>query len=498
MKRGLADKRGRLKVSTFLTGVSLPRALPFAGIPLLALLIQLGLTAHQRGVDDAFITYRYAKHLAEGHGMVWNIGDPPIYGTSTFLYTLLLALCYRLLGIDPPLASMVIGWFCWSCLPLLLYRLARLLTLEARSALWVALLATLNGLFVVWSAGMETPLYTLLLYFAFERYFSGSVGWAGILAGLASLTRLDGLLIPFVLSLDLLGRLVWKREPIWDKLARFGLGFLIVVLPAALALWHLVGDLVPHSFYAKRAHEFGISGRYHWRGIVKLGLFWYPFLGLLALLALPKVLHSPRWRLLIGWGLAYQLAYLVSNLPNFYWYYLPPIPVLFLVAAYGFEWLLHRRQALKAAGWMLASLSLGWIAARDLQLFRSDPLGSSFYHSLHRKAGLWLARYSEPQAVVMAYEVGMIGYYSNRRVIDMLGLTNPEMVQALRRRDYTWSVRHYKPDYLFITDKADYPLTAPVYLADWFRRCYREVYGDLLLPLADRRYILFRKVREDF
>ena len=30
--------------------------------------------------EDAMISMRYARHLAAGHGLVWNIGEAPIEG----------------------------------------------------------------------------------------------------------------------------------------------------------------------------------------------------------------------------------------------------------------------------------------------------------------------------------------------------------------------------------------------------------------------------------
>jgi arabinofuranosyltransferase len=40
--------------------------------------------------DDAFISFRYAQHCAEGHGLTWNIGEQPVQGYTNFLWTLLL------------------------------------------------------------------------------------------------------------------------------------------------------------------------------------------------------------------------------------------------------------------------------------------------------------------------------------------------------------------------------------------------------------------------
>jgi len=45
--------------------------------------------------EDAAILMRYSAHVAEGHGVVWNIGEPPVDGATDFLFMLLVALTHR-------------------------------------------------------------------------------------------------------------------------------------------------------------------------------------------------------------------------------------------------------------------------------------------------------------------------------------------------------------------------------------------------------------------
>src|SRR5215510_8913617 len=60
-------------------------------------------------LDDAYITFRYARHLAEGFGLgAWNHTGEHVEGYSSLLWTLLLAGTARL-GIDVRLASKVFG-----------------------------------------------------------------------------------------------------------------------------------------------------------------------------------------------------------------------------------------------------------------------------------------------------------------------------------------------------------------------------------------------------
>ena len=60
-------------------------------------------------LDDAYITYRYARHLAEGYGLgAWNHTGEHVEGYSSLLWTLLLGGA-AWLGADVRIASKVFG-----------------------------------------------------------------------------------------------------------------------------------------------------------------------------------------------------------------------------------------------------------------------------------------------------------------------------------------------------------------------------------------------------
>jgi arabinofuranosyltransferase len=50
------------------------------------------------GIDDANIYFVYMKHLAQGHGFVWNIGSERVEGFTSLLWTLIGALFYKIAG----------------------------------------------------------------------------------------------------------------------------------------------------------------------------------------------------------------------------------------------------------------------------------------------------------------------------------------------------------------------------------------------------------------
>ena len=47
-------------------------------------------------IDDAMISMRYAQHLAQGNGLVWNIGERPIQGFTSPAWMLLMTLPHLL------------------------------------------------------------------------------------------------------------------------------------------------------------------------------------------------------------------------------------------------------------------------------------------------------------------------------------------------------------------------------------------------------------------
>src|SRR5438093_3627463 len=87
-----------------------PRSIGAALVPLLPALGALAVRLHvgPLTIDDAFITYRYARNFAEGLGLVYNPGQA-VLGTTTPLYALMMAALYRFGVTDLPTASWVLN-----------------------------------------------------------------------------------------------------------------------------------------------------------------------------------------------------------------------------------------------------------------------------------------------------------------------------------------------------------------------------------------------------
>jgi hypothetical protein len=60
-------------------------------------------------IDDAGISFRYAAHLAEGGGFVWNVDGPRVEGYSNFLWVLILA-AGRWVGFNIEIFAKILGF----------------------------------------------------------------------------------------------------------------------------------------------------------------------------------------------------------------------------------------------------------------------------------------------------------------------------------------------------------------------------------------------------
>ena len=134
----------------------------------LALALVIGLRFIDSTYDDAYITYRYARNLASGHGLVYNLGQD-FLGTTTPLYSLLLAGLNPLLPIPKASGLISLGsllgaiFFCE-----VLGRQNRIRFAGSMAALFLVTEPQIYQIF-----GGET----LLVYFHFCHYLGKTLGF---------------------------------------------------------------------------------------------------------------------------------------------------------------------------------------------------------------------------------------------------------------------------------------------------------------------------------
>ncbi|MGI8586224.1 MAG: hypothetical protein ACR2M0_00855 [Chloroflexia bacterium] len=438
--------------------------------------------------DDSYITYRYSQNLLAGHGMVFNLGER-VLSTTTPLYTLLLVAA-GVVWPDLPTTSHILSLAALFGGAMALYALLARHG-KAVAGLMLAALYILNPLTAaVYSS--ESILHVALIFGVFLAYDQGRLNLAAALAALAVLNRGDGALVAVALGLHwlLTGGLRAGRGRALRALAVYA----TISLPWYFFSALYYGSLAPATLSAKIAQGELPNAPLFGPGI---GIWWMAYAGQnpvywlippLALLGLLLVFprNGDRWAApTVLWGGLYTVGYILLGVTRYQNYYTPLAPALLLLTMLGAHWFgvalaSIPRHALRTPHSALrntpfAPLILGIAIAAGFFV-----TGAGLYQRLPQpravideQVGRWLKQNTPAGASVGMLEVGVMGYYAERRVIDFYGLLQPDVAQHLARNDGGWAPRHYQPDYIVMHP----PLLVQFFPPGdtWFTDHYRPV-----------------------
>ncbi len=382
-------------------------------------------------MDDAYITFRYARNLAEGAGLVYNAGER-VLGTSAPLFAVLLAGLNRLTGAAIPALAYALGAACLPACALLGYRLLRRAASPLPAALFVVAALSPPSSLEVFASGMETPLYLLGLLLAVELASRGRDVAAFAAAGGLCFLHPDATALVAALAFAL--RAARGRWP-WRPLA---LG-LAPAAAAAAAVWIAYGSPLPHSVTAKRlayampaGHAFSRLAETILDPLAARETPASPFAtALLGAAAFALILVFGRAALrglgalaFAGFSALYVAAFSAANPLVFDWYR-PPLALAaaFVVAACV--------EHVPRAGRVAAAFLIAGSAAVHVATFRPyDPSGRE---DVYARAAAALAL--GPEETVAAPEIGALGWATRARVLDTTGLVSPAALGWLGRPD---------------------------------------------------------------
>jgi arabinofuranosyltransferase len=191
-------------------------------------------------LDDAYITFRYGRHLAEGFGLgAWNHAGERVEGYSSLLWMLLLG-GVAWLGGDIRIASKVFGAAAALTVIALLFRRG-----DDRPAVLTGVFLPLYLPFMFYAAsGMEAVAFTSLV----TLVLVGPAHWQPIVAPLLVAMRPEGALVA---GIDVLA-LAWRRER-WRWIVATAIAAGATMVAIAVHRWIAYGALAPNTYYAKVA-----------------------------------------------------------------------------------------------------------------------------------------------------------------------------------------------------------------------------------------------------
>ena len=426
---------------------------------LLALLIVIGyctesyylFTFNDHPCEDAFITYRFAKNLAEGNGPVFNEGDR-VEGYSNFLWMAGISCAYKL-GFDMPGFSRFVCWLSNTLTFLLVWFIPfRYFYTRGFSSLVAPFLYVLFLPFhYSATSGLETAPYTFLIVlcalailWAHNRPLPFAA--ASILLLLIALTRPEGILFFAFFTAYLMLNCLIKKE----SLRPYVPGFIIFIAGYSLfMLWRFsyYHALVPNTYYAKGSLPLLIRvglGMYTARGFVTR----YPYFAIfLFMLWEARKLSAERRRLapvlcFIAAGLCFSIFLSSFDWLPFFRYILPVVPLVIILCEIIFAQLwnsvLSCAPRAKRIIWGGITVGCFMLATEqfyaDLLLdFRFSEMDKFAYYN-QRVFAEWLKKEIGTGPVVCVGDVGRIAYYSEVKILDIVGLTSRDF--AMLRKKY--------------------------------------------------------------
>lgn len=387
--------------------------------------------------DDSFISFRYARNLDHGLGLVYNAGER-VEGYSNFLWVIVAWVGLQV-GIEPITFTQWIS-IAAQCVTIALVFCLGVGTAGAwRRALIAPLLLASFVTFLTYPmTGMETTFFTMLVTLAVllcEREVQASRAGAALLGAVMlaiALTRFDGL----VLVLILLG---YQFLAVGDQRNR---GTLLAVLAAGLGPYHLwrfwyYPTILPNTFHAKLGlSAVSIPDGLHYIARFVLQSFPYPALVILIPFALGRTTRLGRraaW-VVLAHG-SYVLMVGGDWMPHFR-FLLPVLPLLFILMQQGLVVVYEVVHRLKDRTWstraaVFAALAL-LLAGNLAPLYRARSFGQLSAEWFQPREAATIGRFlgetlSATDRVAIEW-AGILPYYMGHRVLDTLGLTDPAVV----------------------------------------------------------------------
>lgn len=409
-------------------------------------------------IDDAYITFRYSNHWANGVGIVWNAGEMPrIEGYSNFLWLALCTIPFKL-SIDIVEFSKYLGVFFGIANLYVIYRLSALVYDNRLFSLIPPFLVATVPQYHLWAvSGMETQLYIFLILcslwsFVYEEKNGKLILATPIMLALLGMTRTEGAVF-LVLAVAyraakimyLRGKYLkseWRMHFLWF--------FLLAALYGGYFVWRALyyHSLLPNPVYIKT--EVG-GGIYYTLAFV-YHFFPYGLLGLYSVLRSDRH-HWENFILASACSLLLLVAFFLNPIMGQHFrFLLPLVPLVFILLQPKLSFLLKelvsRRSSLQKGIILLLVVGIAVYPFWNIvDIKKAAEVNKSLISSVHMPLGVYLAENSPKTSVVALGDAGATPFYSDLRTIDILGLNDRFISRYGFDADYVLSLN---PDFIVL------------------------------------------------
>lgn len=406
-------------------------------------------------LDDAWIHQTYARNL--GTDGAWEfIPGQPSAGSTAPAWTLLLSIGYWL-KIDYLAWAFLLGWLLlWASGVTAVIGFTHLENRYSRYGI-VAGAVVIFEWHLTWAAGsgMETMLSGLLALIVLVAIIGltaqgsdpgKSAGWkwliSGLTIGFSIWVRPDSIALFAVAGAAIL----FDKTALPVKLrsgAALLMGVLLFAVPYLLFNLQLAGEIWPNTFYAKQTEYAVLRETPLWTRY--LNIIRQPLTGI-GIVLLPGFLWfgyqktiQKSWPELFAllWVAGYILVYAL-RLPVTYQhgrYIMPVIPTFCLLGTAGLFDLLEKASRwqwgrILRPVWQISGLIIlvaFWVLglrgyAMDVAVIESEMVATA----------KWVAKNTARDSLIGAHDIGALGYYGQRDLVDLAGLVSPEVIPFIR------------------------------------------------------------------
>ena len=437
-------------------------------------------------LDDPWIHLTFAKNIFEYLSFSFFKNEMVTAGSTSPLFTILEAV-----GFFFTTNEMLIGYAMGVLFFVLsAYAFYRLSVLEFGKEIIFALLTA--GIFIIdkWIvfislSGMETTMFIFILILASFFYKKRMALPLGTMLGLLLWTRPDGVAFIGAIIIDYALVRTYSKNQL-DLQLFTGKDFRKIILSFALVAglyivlnYVLSGSFLPNTYNAKLTY-YSPEFRSRWDFLqyevweyFKTGAYYVLMIGFLY--SVGKLIYDLYTKtynqntLYIVFILLFVLMYFIK-LPyahRFGRYMMPLIPFFILVATVGFRDIAriinkYTTNALfsKSIFYILIGITY-FIGVKNYDENREQyALQCKYIYDRQVMAAQWLNKYTKEDDIVATHDVGAIGYYSNRKIVDVAGLVTPELIGKINDLSYVSYLQTY------MKEKG---VTYLAFLREWYR-----------------------------
>jgi tetratricopeptide (TPR) repeat protein len=447
---------------------------------------------HENGftLDDPWIHLTFARNLVEYGSFSYFKNQVVTAGSTSPIYTLILAIGFLITN-NEMILSYVLGIL---FLMLAVFSFFKLSEMSFPKEYWLAIAAALIFALDRWMnfiavSGMETTMYIFLLIICFYYYRKRKAILFGLTLGLVLWGRPDAVAFIGAIIADYMIFLYMKKKSpkvneelnvfIKPELIKSAVVFLIVIAAYFAMNLHLSGSLMPNTYEAKLTYY---SPEFRSRtDFLKYEVWQYFTDSAYLLLIIPffiavlKIfIDSGKLRynqflfpLIFIIALVFIYWYKLPYAHRFGRYLMPIIPFYILLFVYGtreFYRYLYKyfndKNLVNALNYIFFIIVIIYSALEYYQL-RLLYADQTHHISIRQVAtAKWLHDHTPEGSIVATHDVGAIGYYSGREVIDVAGLINPEFIKKLNDKDFSQ---------FMVDEMKKYRVSYIAFLREWYR-----------------------------